>query len=399
MDAALNPYAPGAGTPPPLMAGRDALVSIADLALTRAKTGRPAKSFVAIGLPGVGKTVVLNRVHDIADQKGYQSAFIEAEEDGSLIKSLLPHLRRILLKLDRMEGVHETVRRGIRVLKGFASALKVEYGDFTVGLDFDSEPGAADSGDLAADLPDLLLAVGQAAVARGTAIVILIDEIQYLPEQELGFLISAIHRINQKQLPFVLVGAGLPQVLGRMGSAKSYAERLFEFPRVAALSESNAKEAIAKPASDEGVDFEEAALREIYRVTQGYPYFLQEWGYVTWNIAPTSPIQRAHVLKAEAEAIRRLDQSFFRVRFDRMTPTEKRYMRAMAELGAGPHRSGDIARVYGALVTTVAPIRANLISKGMIYSPSHGETAFTVPLFDEFMRREIPSLQARAART
>lgn len=394
MDAALNPYAPGAGTPPPLMAGRDALVAIADLALTRAKAGRSAKSFVAVGLRGVGKTVVLNRVHDIANEQGYQNAFIEAEEDGNFIRSILPHIRRILLKLDRMEGVQETVRRGIRILKGFVSAFKVEYGDFAMGLDFDSELGTADSGDLATDFPELILAVGQAAAARRTAVAILIDEIQYLQERELGFLIRAIHRINQKQLPLVLVGAGLPQVLGKMGSAKSYAERLFEFPQVTALSEEDAIQAIAKPARDEGVEFTADALREVYRVTQGYPYFLQEWGYVTWNIASVSPIQREIVIDAEAEAIRRLDQSFFRVRFDRMTTTEKMYMRAMAELGPGPHRSGDIARRYGKQVQTVAPIRAKLISKGMIYSPSHGQTTFTVPLFDEFMRHEIPHFRS-----
>jgi len=281
----------------------------------------------------------------------------------------------------------------MRVLKSFMSAVKVEYGDFEVGLDLDAEEGTADSGDLASDLPELLVAIGQAAASRKTAVALIIDEIQYLSGRELGSLIAAVHKLNQKQLPVVVVGAGLPQVLSRMGDAKSYAERLFEFPRVAALSDEDAKKAIAQPALDEGAEFERDALDEIVRVTQGYPYFLQEWGYVTWNIAESTKITRADVLSAEAEALRRLDQSFFRMRLDRMTPTEKKYMRAMAALGPGPHRSGDIARQYGAKVTTVAPTRSSLISKGMIYSPAHAETAFTVPLFDEFMRREMPEVE------
>lgn len=390
MDPARNPYAPGAGTPPPLMAGRDDLVEIAETALTRAKIGRSAKSFVAIGLRGVGKTVVLNKVQDIAEAKGYQNAFIEAEEDTSLAKLIVPQLKRILFKLDRMEGTQEVVRRGIRVLRSFASSLKLTYGDFEAGLNFDREEGTADSGDLSADLPELFVALGQAAAARKTAVALIVDEIQYLSESELGSLIGSIHKVNQKQLPVVLVGAGLPQVLARMGNAKSYAERLFEFPQVAALSEEHARAALVTPASQESVSYEDGALKEIFRVTQGYPYFLQEWGYVTWNLAKSSVITRDDVAKSGPKALRRLDQSFFRMRLDRMTPTEKRYIRAMAGLGPGPHRSGDIAREYGALVTTVAPIRSSLISKGMIYSPAHGETAFTVPLFDEFMRREIP---------
>jgi hypothetical protein len=367
------------------------LVAIAELALTRAKARRPAKSFVAVGLRGVGKTVVLNKVQDIADTKGYESAIIEAEEDTPLARLLVPHLKRVLFKLDRVEGIQAGVRRAMRVLKGFASAFKVQYGEFQVGVDFDAETGTADSGDLAADLPELFLAVGEAAAARQSAFALIIDEIQYLSERDLRSLIGALHRVNQKQVPLVMVAAGLPQVLGKMGDAKSYAERLFDFPRVAALSEADARQAIAKPALDEGVLFDDGALAEMFRVTKGYPYFLQEWGYVVWNLAQASPVGRQQVVAAGPQAVRRLDESFFRVRLDRMTPTEKRYMRAMAELGPGPHRSGDIARVYGAQVTTVAPTRSNLIGKGMIYSPAHGETAFTVPLFDEFLRREMPN--------
>ena len=228
--------------------------------------------------------MVLNKVQDLADKRHYESAFIEAQEDASLVAVLVPHLKRVLFKLDRIEGVQEVVRRGMRVLKGFASAFKVQYGDIEVGIDFDSERGTADSGDLAADLPDLFLAVGEAAAARKTAIALIIDEIQYLSEKDLASLIAAVHRVNQKTLPILLVGAGLPQVLAKMGDAKSYAERLFEFPRVAALSEVDARAAIAQPAADAGVVFSDDALKEIFRETEGYPYFLQEWGYVAWNL-------------------------------------------------------------------------------------------------------------------
>ncbi len=390
MDPRRNPYAPGAGTPPPILAGRDDLVQTAELALARVKEGLAAKSFIAVGLRGVGKTVVLNKVQRLAEDHGYESAYIEAFDDIKLADTLAKALRPILLRLNRIAAAGDAAVRALRVLRSFASAFKVNIGGFDVGIDL--EQGSADTGDLSTDLPDLLIAVGQAAAGRRTAIAIIIDEIQYLGEQDLAALIMAIHRVNQKQLPVVLFGAGLPQLRGKMGEAKSYVERLFDFPTVDALHPADASKAIAEPARREGVEFENEALEEIIRVTAGYPYFLQEWGHSVWLKARHSPIAKAIVDISYDDAIRRLDASFFRVRLDRMTPTQKKYMRALAELGHGPHRSGDVARVYGAEVASVAPIRANLISKGMIYSPAYGETAFTVPLFDEFMRREMPSL-------
>lgn len=213
---------------------------------------------------------------------------------------------------------------------------------------------------------------------------------QYLPEADMSAMIMAIHRCNQKQLPVVLFGAGLPQLRAKMGNAKSYVERLIKFPTVDKLAGDDAKLAIEKPALDEGVSFDEEATNEILRVTDGYPYFIQEWGHFSWMIADQSPITKQNVMDAYDHAIAKLDESFFRVRLDRPTPTEKRYMRALAELGPGPHRSGDIAKCYGADVTSVAPLRSALIAKGMVYSPAHGDTAFTVPMFDDFMRREIP---------
>ena len=208
----------------------------------------------------------------------------------------------------------------------------------------------------------------------------------------------AVHRIAQKALPVLVVGAGLPQLVGQMGASKSYAERLFDFPKIGPLGEDDARAAIKEPATKEGVKFTKQALDEIIRVTEGYPYFLQEWGYHAWNIAEKSPINESDALAATTDATTSLDDSFFRVRFDRLTPREKDYLRAMAELGPGPHRSGDIATTLGVLVESSAPLRSGLIRKGMIYSPQHGDTAFTVPLFDQYMKRVMPEMPKKKAK-
>lgn len=219
---------------------------------------------------------------------------------------------------------------------------------------------------------------------------IFIDELQYVEEQQLAALISALHRCAQQRLPVTVVGAGLPQLPGRLGEAKSYAERLFNFAEIGPLSTDDAKRAITLPANEEGIDIEQGAVDRIVNETQGYPYFLQEWGKSAWDVAQASPITEADVANASIEAIAALDESFFRVRFDRLTPAEKKYLRAMAELGPGPHRSGDIAQELGRRVESLGPTRSGLIAKGMIWSPTHGDTAFTVPLFDGFMKRILP---------
>jgi hypothetical protein len=280
----------------------------------------------------------------------------------------------------------------MKALAGFARALKVTYQDIGFSMDVEPEPGLADSGDLESDLSDLLAAVGQAAAERSTALVLYIDELQYVTEVELAALITALHGASQAQLPVTMVGAGLPQLVGQTGRAKSYAERLFEFAPIDKLDEAAARAALIVPAAKEDVAYAPGAVDEIVRQTHGYPYFLQEWGKHSWNLADRSPIRRADAERATQSALAELDASFFRVRFDRLTPAEKRYMRAMAELGPGPHRSGDIADQLGRKVTTVAPLRNALIYKGMIYSPAHGDTAFTVPLFDGFMKRIMPEI-------
>jgi hypothetical protein len=266
----------------------------------------------------------------------------------------------------------------------------VRYDDIEVGLDLEPEPGLADNGDLEHDLQALLGVVGEAAQEAKTALVLFIDELQYVDEEELAALVVALHRTAQRRLPVTLLGAGLPQLRGRIGRAKSYAERLFDFPEIGALPPPAADLAISKPARDEGVEIEAEALQRIVRETHGYPYFLQEWGKHVWDTAERSPITANDVEVASASAVAALDESFFRVRFDRLTPLEKKYLRAMAELGPGPHRSGDIADQLNRPVTSLGPTRNNLISKGMVWSPAHGDTAFTVPLFDEFMVRIMP---------
>ena len=390
MDRRRNPFAPGAGTPPPELAGRHGLIEDAAVALARIRHGRSARSMILYGLRGVGKTVLLTTMRNQAEADGIVVVAMEAPENRSLPAMLVPSLRASLLKLDRMKQASQAIKRALRALAGFVKP-RVSYEGFEIAIGLEPEPGLADSGDLETDLADLVRAAGEAAKAHDTAIVLAIDEMQYVPEDELAALISALHRAQQLQLPITLIGAGLPQLLGQMGRAKSYAERLFAFVPLGALDQDAAFDAIRIPLAHEGATITDPALAAIYRQTEGYAYFLQEWGKHSWDLAVASPIDIGDVRDATVAAIAELDASFFRVRFDRLTPAEKRYLRAMAELGAGPHRSGEIADQLGAKVISVAPTRNSLIRKGMVYSPAHGDTAFTVPLFDAFMRRIMPA--------
>lgn len=393
MDKIKNPFSPGAGSPPPELAGRDGILEQARVLLGRVKAGRPEKSLLLTGLRGVGKTVLLNEMERMAQRDGFSTILVEAHEGKPLAVLLAPHLRRLLFDLDRLAGAGNKVRRGIAVLKSFVGAITVKVGDFDIGLDIEPEKGAADSGDLEVDLPTLFTAVGEAAQERGTAVAILIDEIQYFSSAELSALIMAMHKVQQRQLPLVLMGAGLPILPGLAGESKSYAERLFSFPDVGPLPEVDATRALQEPVQAANESFDEDALHEIFRMTKGYPYFLQEWGYQAWNHALSSPISLETVRESNAIVSQRLDENFFRVRFDRLTPREKKFLRAMAELGVGPHRTGDIADKLNVKINTLGPVRASLIKKGMVYSPSHGDMAFTVPLFGEFMRRAMPQFE------
>lgn len=388
MDPRRNPFSPGAGTPPPDLAGRDALLERVAIALDRIRAGRAAQSVILYGLRGVGKTVLLAAMRRAAEAAGMTVIAIEAPEQRSLPAVLAPALRSALLRLDRGKDVSQKVRRALSALAGFVK-LKASYGDLIISLEHEGEPGLADSGDLEADLTDLILATGEAARDRQTAAILFIDELQYVPEDQLAALIVALHAANQNQLPITLVGAGLPQLLGQMGRAKSYAERLFTFEPIGPLSREAAEAALRNPVEQEGEQIDDDAIDAIYAATEGYAYFLQEWGKQCWDAADASPIAAAHVGVAQGAAVAHLDDSFFRVRLDRLTPSEKRYVRALATLGGGAHRSGDVAQAMGVKVTSVAPIRSSLIAKGMIYSPGHGDTAFTVPMFDQYVVRTM----------
>ena len=392
MDPITNPFSPGAGSPPPELVGRDPILERARVLLGRVRTKRAEKSLLLTGLRGVGKTVLLNEIERLASATGYRTVTVEAHEDKPLGPLIAPQLRTLLYGLDRVAGAGDKVKRGFRVLRSFIGGLKLTYADIELGLDVEPEQGSADSGDIELDLANLFVAVGEAAEERDTAIAIFVDEVQYFSGKELGALIMAMHRVQQRQLPIVLVGAGLPILPGLAGESKSYAERLFSFPEVGALTADETSMALREPTHAAGVVFENDALVEVFRLTKGYPYFLQEWGYQCWNQASTATISLEVVLAATQTVIDRLDQNFFRVRFDRLTPSEKRFLRAVAELGPGAQRTGDIAEVLGVKVTSLGPVRAKMIRKGMVYSPAHGDIAFTVPLFDEFMRRAMPML-------
>ncbi len=396
MDPIKNPFSPGAGSPPPELVGRDPLLEQARILFGRVKQRRPEKSMLLTGLRGVGKTVLLNRIAGQAHENGYKSVQIEAQEGKALGPLIAQPMRGVLFELDRIAGAGDKVKRGLAILRSFIGALKLSMNDISIGLDIEPLKGAADSGDLQIDLPDLFVAIGEAAEDRKGAVAIFIDELQYFKPAELGALIMSMHKIQQRQLPVVLVGAGLPVLPGLAGESKSYAERLFNFPEVGALSREETARALDGPARDSGVMFEPGATDEIFELTRGYPYFVQEWGYQAWNHATCSPITKCVVQEATKAVTPRLDKNFFRVRYDRLTPGEKNFLRAMAELGHGAQRSGDVAQALGVRVTGLGPVRARLINKGMIYSPAHGEIAFTVPLFGQFMKRTIPSFMPLA---
>ncbi len=399
MNPRSNPFVPGAGVRPPEFAGRDDLIEQAEVAFDRTLAGLYANSMILLGLRGVGKTVLLNHLHEVAKAKSVETARIEVPDGsgGHLARLLVPLLDVILRRLNLRIAAEEGLRRAGAILRNFASVFRVSYEGFEFGASPATVEGA--TGNLEADLPELVAAVSEAARARGTAVGVFVDEIQYLSETELSALARVCHDAAQRGFPFLLVGAGLPQIAALAGEAKSYAERLFLFPEVGALDPAAARRVIAEPAIRQGVRFGEDALDRIVEETSGYPYFLQTWGKFAWDEAEASPVTADDVARAGPAIRTYLDQHFFRVRFDRCSVAEQHYLRAMAELGPGPHRTGDIAQALGVVSSSrVATIRRNLIESGMIYSQRHGETAFTVPLFDTFMRRAIPVLEPYSPR-
>ncbi len=390
MDRRRNPFVPGAGLQPPELAGRDRLLAEAAIDMDRVLSGRPAKGLILLGLRGVGKTVLLNRLRGLADDKGFRTIRIEAPEGSTLPELLTPELRRTIYDLDLRQAAGRRLRRAAGVLANFAKAFKVTAGDLEFSVDL--TPGEGDTGNLEQDLPRLLVAMAEAAAERGTAVALFIDEVQYLSASELAAVIVSCHETAQQNLPFFFIGAGLPQVAALAGEAKSYAEGLFDYPEVGPLETADARSALVNPARAEGVAFDEGAVELIAAAARNFPYFIQEWGYQVWNAATSSPITAEMVQAAFAQVVSHLDSNFFRVRFDRLTPLEQKYLRAMAELGAGPHATGRIAATLGVQAASVATVRQRLVAKGMVWSQRHGETAFTVPMFDDFMKRQMSDL-------
>lgn len=385
MDPVRNPFAPGAGSQPPELAGREEIIRDADVSLQRVLRGRHSQSQMLLGLRGVGKTVLLNRFEEIAESHGHVTSFIEAPEGKSFAEMLYPKAHQAIRQLSLVEAARAHGFSAMRALRAFASAFKIEIGDVSISVD--PEPGVADSGNLEFDLTDLFLRIGETARAAGRAWTLLVDEVQYLDERELAALIVALHRASQKGMPVLFFGAGLPQISALSGEAKSYAERLFKYPAIGPLPEVAARDAIRRPIIDEGEAISDEALMSIVSETRCYPYFLQEWGYQAWNAAENSPIDADDAKDASFHAIARLDEGFFKVRFNRLTPKERDYVIAMASLGTGPYRSSDVAEVLGESVQSLGPRRAQIIRKGMIYSPAHGDIAFTVPMFEDYLKR------------
>jgi hypothetical protein len=384
MRATHNPYNPGAGVPPPELAGRDALIEQARVAIIRAKAGRSAKSAIMLGLRGVGKTVLLNAFEEIADQEGCQSALLEIEPDKPLAQQLAPQLQHILHRLDRLKKAGADLQKAFGTLRAFGAMFKASVGDIDFSL---ASPSA--TGDLAIDLTDLFVAIAEAAKKRDTAIVLLIDEIQYLQKNDLGALIMALHKIAQRQLPLLMFGGGLPQLAKLAGDAKSYAERLFDYPPIGPLDEAGARLALTAPAERESVTYTPEALDYIVAQTGRYPFFLQVWGAHCWEAATKSPITLAEAKIASAAATAALDEGIFKVRLARLTERQKTYARAMAEMGPEPVNSSEIAKMLGLTLSQAAPIRDELVKKGMAYSPERGLVGFTVPKFDDYMRRTM----------
>lgn len=386
MDPYRNPFAPGAGSRPPELAGRDAILEAARISCGRAVKGRSARSLMLLGLRGTGKTVLLNEIGRNAEREGLLISRVESPEGESLARLIYPEMRKVMRSLSGVEAAKQFATRGLKGLRNFASIFKIDIAGVEVGVE--PEPGLADTGDLQYDLPDLFMLIGKAAQAADRGWVLLIDEVQYLSESDLSALIVALHRMSQEGLPVLLVGAGLPQIARLAGEAKSYAERLFQYPAVGPLDPVSAGQAIEKPIIEEDAAIAPDALQSIIERTKGYPFFIQEWASVVWNNADGPEISRADVDQSYAETLALLDEGFFKVRIDRLTKAEVQFVKAMADLGDGPYAMADIAQAMNRTQKSLGPARSSIISKGMIYSTDHGYLDFSVPLFAEFMRRQ-----------
>lgn len=392
MDPRINPYAPGAGTKPPVLVGRDEQIEAFGILLDRLAAGRAEQSMIITGLRGVGKTVLLDVFRDQAERRSWATVEWEVEKNARFGLAIAAQVRRALLQIAPKARWNNRLRRAASVLKSFTLTFNPD-GAVSAGLDVEALAGVGDTGSLAEDLADLLVALGEAAQDHKTGVVLLVDEIQYLEPAELEALIAALHRCTRRALPLTLVGAGLPQIPRLAGEAKSYSERLFRFPTIGRLDQgTHAREALILPAQELQVEYEPSAVDHIVEYTEGYPYFLQEYGRTVWDEASSSPITRHDVESVRPLVEAKLDESFFRVRADRTTDLELRYLYAMATLGPDPQRAAAVAGLLGRRSEQAGPIRSRLIDKGLLYTPGHGFAAFTVPQFDRFMLRAYPQL-------
>ncbi len=385
MDRIRAPYSPGAGEPPPALVGRAQKLDDMDVALQRRQLGRSAKSVMLTGLRGVGKTVLLNEFGKTARTHGYYHEHIEVDESVDFPSVLAFTVRRLLLRFSAAQRMGERIQRALGVLKAFS--VQWPNGP-TFSADVHSVLGPADSGDLATDLAGLLCELGEAAQAIGVGVFLTIDQIQYLARPELSALMVSLHRATQLGLPVVVAGAGLPSLPALLGDAKSYAERMFDFAEIGSLSPTESAEAILRPAAQEGVLWQPAAVDFVVDLTRGYPYFLQAFSKQAWDMAngPTE-ISRSDVDASVAFTLAELDSGFFRVRISRTTDAERTYLRAMAVLGPGPYQTSEVASFLGKTVQQVGFVRNSLLKRGICYAPRWGQVAFTVPMFDGFLRR------------
>jgi len=398
--ALTNPYTPNAGAEPQAVVGRDDLLDSFDLLLARIERGRTEQSMIITGLRGVGKTVLLGQFR----LKGLEREWVVVElevskhDDTEFRRDISTRLRSALLELSPRARWSDRFHHAAAVLKSFTISLDAA-GSVSAGLDVEAAEGFADHSNLALDLIDVLLALGEAAQERGRGVVLLFDEVQFLLKSQLEALIEALHKMVQRKLPVTLVGAGLPQIAELAGDAKSYAERLFKFLAINSLPPDDAKAALSRPAQDEDVSFTAAALDEAVLITGGYPYFIQELGYAVWTDASGPIINLDDVRTALPAYEAKLDSSFFRVRLDRATDLQRAYLRAMAQLGPMAQKAADVADAMGRTSTNLGPTRAELINMGLLYTPEHGYAAFTVPHFDRFMLRAVPLLVVPELRT
>ena len=387
MDPVLNPYSPGAGRLPAALVGRERQLAAWEIALKRVASGRDAQSVVLYGLRGVGKTVLLTRFAQMARERDWIVAQVEAKSGRSMREMVGEALHDNLVDLAR-PGV------GTRVLKALKTAVsfKASYdalGTWNFGLSLNDSPGGgANTGTFESDLGKLLRDLSGAAEEKNIGLAVLVDEAQDLPDDELTALCSIIHAANQRQDRLVLALAGLPSLPRKLAEAKSYAERLFSYHTVGELSDEDAAAALVTPAESEGAAWEPRAVEHVIRASAGYPYFLQQYGQDSWNAAPESPITHADARVGVATGELALDTGFFRIRWDRATTAEKEYLRAMAVDGDHGSASGEVAARLHKKTTALGPVRANLINKGLVYSPDHGIVAYTVPAMAEFVKRQ-----------